>query len=444
MNIQSVRRSLASGLLAAVTGFLVASCGGGGASTDTPNAGGVPSIGPAAATFYAGVPGQFVISNGRAPFTLTSSEPSLLKLPVQTSSRTVDFVPANPGVVDANLQPGELPVRTVNVSIRDANGTPGTTIQVKVGQNFLTGYTVAFNSNCPAPTGQTAPAACSGGETVVTLRSVTNGNIYGGRAVRFEVIKGPFQWEQFQDRTVLANTVTTTTDHEGVASAIFRVNANTSSQIAVLRVVDVATGVYVDQVFPISGNGARSTLTAIPNQFTFTGPLTGICGTGTASFMVFDGVPPYTAFSSDPNLGVSPNSTNANPAVFNINAPNSSVCMASATIVVTDSTGARTTVTVTTAQGTGTIPAPSGITVAPTSMTLVCGTSGSVSVVGGTGSYFVNSTHPRITALVSGNTVTITRLTGDGATAYPSGGTISITDGLSTATVDVTVPSNCP
>ncbi len=445
MNKHSVRRSLASGLLAVLAGFLLASCGGGGASTDAANTGGIPAIAPAGATFYAGVPGQFAISNGRAPFTLTTSEPSLLPLPISTSSRVVDFVPANPGVVDANLQPGELPVRTVNVSIRDANGIAGTTIQVMVGQNYLTGYGVSLTSNCPTPQGaQTAPAACSGGETAVTLHSITNGNLYGGRSVRFEVIKGPFGFEQFQDRTVVDNKVTTTTDHEGKATVFFRVNANTSSQLAVLRVTDVATGVYTGQVFAVSGTGARSTLTAVPNQFDFKGPVVGVCGTGTASFMVFDGVPPYTAFSSNPNLLVSPSTTSANPATFNISAPNSSVCMANATIIVTDSTGARTTVTVNTSEGSATIPAPSAVTVQPSSITLVCGTSGSVSVVGGRGGYFVNSTHPRVTAVASGNTVTIPRPAGAGATVFPTSGTISISDGLSSATVGFTVPANCP
>ena len=47
-------------------------------------------------------------------------------------------------------------------------------------------------------------------------------------------------------------------------------------------------------------------------------------------------------------------------------------------------------------------------------------------------------------AFTFANQAGITRVTGDGATAYPTTGTVSITDGFSVVTVDVTVPANCP
>jgi hypothetical protein len=81
--------------------------------------------------------------------------------------------------------------------------------------------------------------------------------------------------------------------------------------------------------------------------------------------------------------------------------------------------------------------------VSPTTFTLACGTSGAVTVVGGTGSYTVNSSHPRVTASVSGNTITVTRLSADGAPAgtFPSTATISVTDGSSVASTVATVPT---
>jgi hypothetical protein len=445
VKIHSAFRSLAGGLLATAAAFIVASCGGGGATVGTgPIQGGVPSIQPTGATFYAGVPSTISITGGRRPYTLTSSEPTVLSLPLTLDANSIEVIPTNPGVVDTGLQPGDLPVRTVNISARDSNGNT-TTASIKVGQNFLTGYGVSFSSNCPTVSGSTtAPDACANGQTVVTLHSVTNGSLYGNRAVRFQVNKGPFSFVPLLGQTIDSNGIlTTTTDHSGTALATLHVNAGVSGQFGVLRVIDAATGVYVDEVFPISAAGPQTTLTAVPNTFTFTGPLQGICGTGSGSFMVFDGTAPYTAFSSDANVQVTPTSTTANPGTFTVTASNSQVCVSGATIVITDAVGSRTTVTVNTAQGTATIPAPSAITVAPSSITLVCGTSGSVSVVGGTGAYFTNSTHPRVTAIVSGNTVTITRLTGD-TINYPTGGDISVTDGLSTATVSLTVPAFCP
>jgi hypothetical protein len=148
--------------------------------------------------------------------------------------------------------------------------------------------------------------------------------------------------------------------------------------------------------------------------------------------------------SSDPIVSVSPSSTNANPGLFTISAFNPGICLTGSTIVITDSTGARTTVTVDTKEGTAEPTPPPPVAVAPATITLACGTSGSVSVVGGAGGYIVNSTHPRVTAVASGNTITITRLAGDAGASFPTTGAVSITDGSSTATVTLTVPANCP
>lgn len=447
MNIQSALRSLAGLLLAMAAGFIVAACGGGGASQSTGSAqGGIPIMQPNGATFYAGVPNTITITGGRRPYTLTSSEPSLMPVPQTVNGGSFEVIPANPGVIDTGLPPDALPVRTVNLTLRDASGQTAA-MSVKVAVNFLTGYGVSFKSNCPsAGAAANAPAACAGGETVVSIIDTTNGNLHGNRPVRFEVIRGPLSFVQLPNTTVVGNTYTTTTDHAGAAFAILRVNANVPSQVGVIRVVDVATGAYVDFVIPISASGPQSTLTAIPDKFTFTGALSTVCGTGSGDFLVFGGQPPYTAFSSDPNIRVTPSSTSANPGQFTVTATNPNVCVTGATIVVTDATGARATVTVDTAKGTTDPTPPPPLTVAPTSITLACGTSGSVTVVGGvSGGYFVNSTHPRVTAVVSGNTITITRLSGDAAgQSFPTTASISVSDGRTIVPVGVTVPANCP
>ena len=46
---------------------------------------------------------------------------------------------------------------------------------------------------------------------------------------------------------------------------------------------------------------------------------------------------------------------------------------------------------------------------------------------------------------VSGNTVTVSRLAGDGAATYPTGGSIALTDGATAVSLAVTAtPTNCP
>ena len=450
MKIHSARRSLAGWFLAVAAGLLAAGCGGGGGGTSTGQfQGGVPIIG-SPNTVFAGVPSQISVTGGRRPYTLTFSEPSLVGVnnPVVldgggSGALVFDFVAANPSVIDTGLPPNSLPVRTVNISLRDAQGQVATA-EFKVGQNFLLGYGISLSSNCPVVGSATeGPPACAGGETVVRLVSTTNGNLYGNRPVRFEVVRGPFSFVQLPEATVTGNSYTTVTDHAGIATAILRVDRGVSGQFAVLRVVDVATGVFVNEVFPVSSASATA-LTALPSEFTFTGANNTVCGTGTGQFEVMDGVSPYTALSSDPNVVVTPTSTGANPAVFTITANNQGACV-DATIVVTDAQGGRVTVHVTTAKGKDPLPTAPPIVVQPASLTLACGTSGSVTVVGGNGGYIINSTHPRVTGAVSGNTLPITRLAGDAVTAsFPTTATISITDGATTAKVDVTVPANCP
>jgi hypothetical protein len=111
--------------------------------------------------------------------------------------------------------------------------------------------------------------------------------------------------------------------------------------------------------------------------------------------------------------------------------------------VITDSGGARATLAITTAPGAA-APAPTPLTVAPATITLTCGSSGAATVVGGTGTYSAASSNSRVSAVVSGNTVTITRLTGDVGGPFPTTATVTVTDGASVGSVAVTVPANCP
>jgi len=437
-------RSWAGWLLAVAATWMLAACGGGGASPASPgatNQGGAPTMAPNSATFFAGVVNTITITGGRRPYTLSSSEPSLLAVPQTLSAGSFQVVPANPAVVDTGLPPDALPVRTVIITLTDANGQT-TSSTIKVGVNFLTGLGVSFSSNCAAGSGGTAPAACAGGDTVLSLNPSTNGNLIGGKTLRLDVIRGPFQFVDANGATVPS--ITVTTDHSGRTQALLRVTSNVSGQFGVVRVTDVATGVFVDEVFPITG-APQSTLTVVPNTFTFTGALTTQCGTGSGDFVVFDGVPPYSAVSSDPNIRVSPTTTNANPGVFTITAFNNSVCITGAQVIVTDSQGGRATVTVNTAAGSTAPPTPPPLIVNPTTITLACGTSGSVTAVGGNGTFIVNSTHPRVTAVASGNTITITRLDGDPpGSSFPTTGAVSVSDGTTISTVTLTVPASCP
>ena len=434
---------LVGSLLALVASLLLASCGGGGAA-GSPQTAGSLIITPSVGTIYAGVPFTFQVLGGRTPYALSSTEPGLLPVPSQINGHSFDVVASNPGVVDIGQQPGQLPSRTVTVTVRSGDGQTATA-KMDVGQNFLTGYGVVFSPlTCPIAAGS-IPAgtqACAGGETAVQMSATFNGNLAGDRQFRFEVLKGQYQWV-FPQGGVAGNTVTIPSDHTGHITAILQVNAGAATQIAVMRVIDVATGVYEDHAFVITGSGGTGALTALPDTITFTGNLTTDCGVGTATFLVFDGTPPYTAVSSNPAITVN-SSSSSNPGQFTVRIISNTPPCQTGTVIVTDSLGLRTTVDVQSQAGAGQAPTPATFSVAPTSITLACATSGSVSAVGGTGSYTTTSTTPLVTATVSGSTVTITRAGPAGPGTGTMTSTVSVTDGATIQTVTVTSPATCP
>ena len=466
MKLDSFRSSLTGSVLIILASMLLGSCGGGGAGSPGP-VGGPPQIQPATGSLYAGVEYTFTVAGGRPPYTVSSSEPALLPVPTVLDGNFFTVIPANPGVIDAGLPPGSVPSRSVTITMRDSVGSTASTSGLSVLQNFLTGYNIFFTSNCTAATGGAAPSACAGGETAITLDATISGNINANREYRFEIIRGQFSWICNNTTTngcTLSNNnqvVTTRTDHEGDAHVALRVADNVGTQIASFRVTDVATGASTVHLFVINGTPIGGELEAIPDAFTFTGINTAQCGTGTADFLVFDGTPPYTATSTNPNVTVfrtgtlppfdPPITSNSQPGRFSIQVSNPFVCLDEVPIVITDRHNSRTTVTVSTEPGSAP-PPPAPVTVTPGSLTLNCGQSGSVSVLGGptgTGTFSVSSPDPRVSATASGRTVTVTRAAADTPTVPPTPpGTISyvvtVTDGATSTTIGISAPAVCP
>jgi hypothetical protein len=460
-------RSFVGSALAVLASFLLVSCGGGGAGNNNP-VGGPPQILPNTGTLYAGVEYTFTLAGGRAPYFISSSEPSLLAVPFSVEGHTFSVIPANTAVVDTGLPPGALPVRTVVITMRDSIGSTASTGDLQVAQNFLTGYDVFYASNCVAgPTGASA-SACAGGETVISMRAEINGNLLGNREYRFEVIRGPFTFTNIgPNGQVLAsgtlgaggNTWTTRTDHTGTASAIIRINNNVGTQIGVYRIVDVATGASTQYVLNIQGVPLAGALTAIPDEFTLAGANSATCGTGAGDFLVFDGTPPYTAVSTFPQtLQVEAidrpgtNVSQSQPGAFRFTASNPFFCMDPGTIIVRDANNRQVTVEVTTEAGSGD-PPPPPIQPTPGSLTLGCGASGSVILTGGGGTFTAASSDGRILSTSSSRVVTITRAGTDPAgtpvsptpgTANPISYVVNVTDGTQVIGIGVTAPSNCP
>ena len=450
MKFHSLRTSLAGGVLVAIAALLVASCGGGGGGSN--NTGGnlflLPNLN---VTFYAGVPATMNISGGRWPYRITSSQPGVFPVPSEISANSFTVIPSNPGVIDTAAQtPTALPVITVQVAVTDAeNNFQQASIQV--AQNFLTGYGLSFTSSgCTAAGGAgTAPPACAGGETLVCLRPVFNGALVGLRTLRLDTLRGPVTW-LYPNGQVAGNSVTVTTDHEGEACAIFRADTGVGTQFVVFRVTDVETGVSVEESVVLTGVATASELEILPDTFTFTGATTAECGTGSGQFLVFDGVPPYTATSTFAEVTVQPATTDAQPGKFTFNVSNPNVCLTDATIVVTDSRLVRGTVKITTEAGTA-APPPPPLRAIPSTLTLHCTTpTASILVAGGadpTAAVTPSTADPTLTATPSGPRsvqVTFNPPTA-GVTDVPPTvtGTVSITDGAQVVNVVVRHPTNC-
>src|SRR5260221_863916 len=176
VNFDALRRLSSRLTLAAVavaSSVILGSCGGGGAASSN-ELNGTLTILPSAASLYAGVAYTFTIAGGRKPYLLSSSEPVLLPVPAQVDGNTFQVVANNPGVIDANLPPGSVPIRSVIITWRDSFGSVISTPAqngITVAQNFLTGYGAIFVSTCNNGN------ACAGSDTIVQIQAVTNGSL---------------------------------------------------------------------------------------------------------------------------------------------------------------------------------------------------------------------------------------------------------------------------
>ena len=447
MNLVPLRRlqSLFSAVFLAAAALFLASCGGGGASSP-PTAAGQLQLLPGAGSLYAGVPYTFNIVGGRAPYLVTSSELTLVNVNMTITGNTFTVIANNPGVIDANLQPGEVPRRSFNIEVRDGNGA-ATSNEFSVLQNFVTGYNIFYSNTCTAPTTGSPPDGCSGTDTIVRLDPISNGVLFGNREFQFDKVRGDFQFvpEPPGINPQLVNTLRVRTDHQGLANARMRVSVGAPTQLATFKVTDIPTGASSEFVFLILQQAPSGVITVLPGAaITFTGGSAGACGFGSSDQYVFDGMPPYT-ITPPAGISVTPLTLTENGARFTISVGQGAPVTAcpSGAVIVRDAQGRITSVSVSSVPGTTSIP----ISIAPTPLpALTCAANSTqAAVVGGVGTLSAVSSHPRVNATVAGNLLSVVRVaSGDGTTFYPATASIVVTDGATLATVTVTVPANCP
>jgi hypothetical protein len=417
-------KRLVTGLACA---FVLASCGSGAVSDpSTVPVPGPLTVTPASATLYSDLPTTFVVSGGNGSYIATSSDQNVLPVAQAFTSNTLTVVPNQVGA-DTN----------VTLTIRDTSSTAPVSASLTVKPRTVSNVVTITPSSTTCGT-----AICAGGDAEVSVVLTQGALPLAGRQVRFDVISGDFRiiTGTFGSSETVATSLTTTTDAAGVARVRVRALSNATSQIGLIDITDLSSGLTRHSSLTISplANGA---LSAQPTQLRFVGrsnTTATTCATGiSADVIVSGGRPPYT-ISAVPNFTVSPTTLARSGDHFTVTAIG--LCSTEATnIAVVDSLGASVTVTAVNQAATAQTFPP--LVVAPTTVTLTgCTETATISVGGGRGEgfYVASSGSSSIQVVPGPNYVTIRRaVTPINEPAPASPVRVAISDGLSVEEVTV-------
>lgn len=440
-----VKRGAMLALFGSITA-LVASCGGGGTTSDPRQVGDLAIL-PGSGTLYANVPQTFTIAGGRGPFIITSSENTVIPLNMTLNGNSFTVTPNQPGVVDPQEDPNVVPSRSVIITVRDAAGTQ-ITATYNVLQNFLTGYNLSITTTatCAAAASTTSIDACAGADSLISLVPISAGLRFANKQMRLCATFGPFDF--IVDSTGTTNQcVTVTADSGGNIFARIRVRPNVPTQYAQFRLTDVATGQYRDITFVVTNaSGNQTELSLLPTTVSLTGANSGSCGTGLFNLFVFGGSPPYTAGTTQPSsISITPPIVNRSGDAFSVQVFNPNVCLTTANVVVTDAAGRSATMDITTTAGT--TPAPTPLSVAPSTLCVPDMGSGVINITGGNNNKVINSSNPGLATASpttgTGNFTASINAAGAGG-AIGTSVTLTVSDGANTATVNILRKTTCP
>jgi hypothetical protein len=262
--------------------------------------------------------------------------------------------------------------------------------------------------------------------------------------VRFDAISGDIRFivsDSASPSEVLSTTTVATTDQNGRATVRIRALAAVPNQTAILQVTDLVSGASRQVAITIAqSTGSAPGFFASPTSYTFQGSLPGQCASVlttpnlSATFFIFGGTPPYTITSPSSGIVVTREQVSTQGGSFDVRP--TGACLTDVPILIRDSSGHTTTVTVSNTPGT----APtSPLTVSPDTVTLSsCSSVAQVTAASGTGSYTATSGSGGVYAIPvgsGGRTFQIGRLQGTGAQTSPA--TVGITDGVTNQNVTV-------
>ena len=419
-------RRLAGPAVAVACCAFLAACGSGAVTDNTASTTSGPlTITPSTATLYSELPTTFLITGGNGSYIVLSSNQAVVPVAQSVSGNTLIVVPAD---VSADTQ--------VTLTLRDtSNSLPATATLTVKPRTISNTVTVTPSSSQSAACGS---AICSGGDAEVKAVLSQAGVPLAGRQVRFDVVSGDARiiTSPAGQPETLAVTGTTTTDNTGTARIRIRILANATSQTAILRITDVASG-FVQTTSVTIAPSSNAPLNAQPSTIAFVGPDSSTCATGTqADVIVFGGHPPYSV-SQPGAFSVSPTLVASSGARFTVSATGQ--CSSAVPIAVVDSNGATVSVNASNQPASISVTPPAFV-VAPTSVALdTCLDSATVTLAGGLGpgSYFASSGIGGVTVSVNGSIGVITRTHPSTINTTPVN--VAFSDGRSVQTVAVSI-----
>jgi hypothetical protein len=441
--------------LGAVMCAALMGCGSGAVSappTPDPSAGTPLSVSPPNAELFADAPTTFSISGGKPAYSAFSS--NNVALPVTASVTGNNFtVVANAVTTDT----------AVEITVRDAANVSATArAMIKPG---ALNSQITFQPGASTASGCGANAVCSGGDAQVVVKAAQNGVVLRNRAIRFDVFQGGFQFIT-PGTNLPVNTLTISTDDQGEAVARIVVAAGAATQVATLQSSDVASGHFRRYNFNIvQQTSGASILSILPSaSITLKGEkgragLEGDCPTGLGArvdFYVFGGTAPYRIASPLPGVAsVTPSIITASGGSFSAQVNG----CGKVAFVVTDAADRSVETAAIDAQrgdkGDAATPPTATVlsAVSPSTLSIGCGQSASVSVAG-SGTFFTNVVTAGVPtsafSVTATNTipgsVTFTRLknTSGTAIALPSEIVVNIVAGTTIKEVKITTPISCP
>ena len=412
---------LALGAVVSTAVLALAGCGG-GSSSSTPAVVSTLLAGPATFVAFGNTPNTIGITGGKGPFTVVSSNPTLIPVSAAISGASFTVTPTNV----ATATPVTL---TVTDSAGATSAVVATVTPATIPAALIT-VTPAAGSVCASANNAATTAAtlCEGetGTASITLKDSTGAPI-ANRSVRFEVLTIGASLAPNATTTAYSRIATVDTNAQGVASTLVRADVESVSEASFLRATDTVSTHRVDTwITVLKLSNAAPVLSFVPTRGGMTGYYSNECPFVRREFNIYGGTAPYavTLPAGSPLVLTNGQGVSATAgagitvaksgATFTTENADSTTCTTGSTVLtVTDATGATAVGAYTMAPGSVGRPAAStDLAASPPALSLVAdplsaycsSASARYTISGGTAPYIVTTSIPQITATISGGT----------------------------------------